>query len=61
MPDKVKIEMYARTDVVGSKVKRTIDVDKEQWDQYSETEKEEYMRDEFFNSAMIDWGWEEKR
>ncbi len=56
MSDTIKVEVWVMTDCVGSKQKRAIEVDKEDWVELSYLEKYEYLQDEVWE--LIQWGWE---
>lgn len=55
MSEKVKIEISARTNKVGSQAKRVVEFDKEEWDEMDGDERQEVMLEELFN--LIDWDW----
>lgn len=58
MKDKVEIEVWVCTNKVGSESRRKITIDREEWEDFSGEEKEEYMLEEMLN--LIEWNWEEK-
>jgi hypothetical protein len=60
MTDYIKIKLWAATWRVGSKEERTVKVPREDWEQLTEREKEEYMLDELWNNSLIEWGWAEQ-
>ena len=54
-----KIKLYARTDMVGSKVETIVEVDEDDWASMDDREKKEFMLDELFDRGMVEWGYEE--
>lgn len=54
-----KFKLWIATDRVGSKTDREVEVDAEEWEELSETERDEYMYDELMNSCMFEWGFNE--
>jgi hypothetical protein len=55
----MKVELWACTKYVGSKAKKVIEVDDEEWNELTDDEKEQYMQDEYENSMLVEWGWDE--
>jgi hypothetical protein len=53
------VKIYARTRYVGSKDIIEIEVDDEEWNSLTDDEKNQYMQDEYENSSLVEWGWEE--
>lgn len=56
----MKIKLWASTKYVGSKSTREIEVDEEEWNTMCDAEKDELMLEEFWNSNIVEWGWEEQ-
>lgn len=56
----MKIKLWASTKYVGSKATREITVDDDEWAEMSESDKDEFMLEEFWNSNIVEWGWEEQ-
>ena len=54
------IVLYARTDIVGSKVEREIEVDAEDWAEMDDAERDKMMFDAMFDDSLVDWGYHEK-
>lgn len=54
----IYVTLWARTDKVGSKCSHKIKVDRADWDAMSTTERDEYMMEEFWNSGIVDWGYQ---
>lgn len=57
MSNVVKIRMWVTTDRVGSKSTRLTEVDREDWESFSDVEKDQMLSDEVWR--IIEWGWEE--
>lgn len=52
----MKIRVTAHTDRVGSSSSTEFEMDEEEWNSYSDQEKEEICLDSLWN--LIDWNWE---
>lgn len=57
MSDVVKVEITVKTNKIGSKASRTIDFDKEVWEEMTHDDKEEVCRETM--QEMIEWDWNE--
>ena len=55
----MKIKIYAETFKIGSRYEAIIDVDKEEWEEMTGTEKSELVLEELVNGGF-DWGWKEE-
>ena len=53
MKKPVKIHMSLATTYVGSKVKETIEIDRDEWDSMDETQRDEYV-EELYGSFISD-------
>jgi hypothetical protein len=56
----MKIRLYARTRFIGSEDERTIEVDDGEWADMSVMEREAYMLDAFWDSEIVEWGYDEQ-
>lgn len=57
----MKIEVYARTSILGSTVKKVIEVRDDDVEGLDEDELSEHLdevaKDEVFDNLMVEWGW----
>ena len=53
------VTVWVRTDRVGSKYEIEIKVAAEDWDEFKESERSDYVWAEITNRSMIEWGWRE--
>jgi len=60
MSEYITIEIYARTNRVGSKDTADIEIDREEWEAMSDSEKEERMFQKMVDNNLFEWGWNEK-
>ncbi len=57
MGEEITIEVYVRTDCVGSMCADEITVDAKEWGQMDDSQKEEYCKECAFN--MFEWGYKQ--
>lgn len=57
--DKIKIRIHVSNGLVGCTVERTIEVDREDWEDMETEERDELCRDIVFGN-IIEWGYEEE-
>lgn len=57
MSEEIVVEVYVRTNIQGSAVKERFTIEREEWESFSELEKDEYAQD--FLSGMYEWGYNE--
>lgn len=55
MSERIKIRYFVETNKVGSRVERFVEFDKEDWDEMSESEKDEMMQEYMFE--LISWDY----
>lgn len=60
MSDTIKIELYARTNRLGSKDTANIEVDREDWESWDQQTKDEMMFEALNEHGLFEWGWIEK-
>jgi len=60
MNDTVEITIWVCTNKVRSEATMTVTFDREEWEEMSEEEREEVMREEYENSCLVEWGWREE-
>lgn len=53
----MKLRVTVKTRNVGSQVTTLIEIDREQWNDMSESEREEFMLESMFE--LIEWNYEE--
>jgi len=56
--DNVTIEVWVETDLVGSLVSTTVEINRDEWEHMPILDREQRMREEML--GMIEWGWKEK-
>lgn len=56
MSDTIKIRVYVGTKFVGSEDEQIVEVDREEWEDMSDSQQEKYMREIMFE--MISWGYD---
>ena len=57
MSDTVKIRCYIHTNKVGSECTDIVEIDREEWEDMDEGERDEYLQECAFQ--MMEWGYEE--
>lgn len=55
----MNITVWAKTNKVGSESETSFEIDKEEWDNMSEEDREDLCREHLEN--IIEWGWEESK
>ena len=56
----IAITLWVCTNKIGSKMERTIKIDKKEWEEMGKVERGEYVWDSIQNLNMIEWGWSEE-
>jgi len=54
--DKVKIRYHVETDKVGSKVQRFVEIDRNEWEEMPDEERDDFIMDHMFD--LISWDYE---
>jgi len=54
--DKVKIRYHVQTDKVGSKTQRFVEIDRNEWEEMPEEERDLFIMDHMFD--LITWDYE---
>lgn len=57
LPEMIKIIVYLNTNKVGSKVTKSFETEKADWESMSDEEKDELCKETM--EEMIEWGWYE--
>ena len=57
LSDYIEVEVWCSIGLVGCKLKQRVTVDREEWEEMSDMDKEDYCRDIAFES--FEWGWNE--
>lgn len=53
----MRIKVWAKTNIVGSKSCHEFDIDEEEWNNMSDDERDDFCQEKLWN--LIDWGYEE--
>lgn len=56
----MKVLVYIKTNVPGSKVEFEVDIDEEEWEEMSDDERDNYLYDEVLNQQGLYWEWDYK-
>ena len=56
----MKITIHAATNRVGSENTSSFEIDKEEWEAMDEEQRSEFMVEQFWESGLVDWWWDEK-
>ena len=55
MAENITVQVHVRTDLVNSQVETTFTIDKDDWEEYEECDKQEICKDYMY--ALIEWGY----
>jgi hypothetical protein len=53
----MKIKAWVKTNMVGSKCEIEFDVDREDWEDMTEEERDDLVHDAIMNSGVIEWDY----